>query len=655
MINQVPHQQPSHSLGETSPWDVMCNELRTLPVSLETIESKRIKIEAVVLNSNEGEMVTDLSIIALTPVGKPIVRYDLSASPNQAVGSELAALLNTARSCNVAGDKIISQMSDCIRNDGRLYFTATEPQGCPDIAPPMKRVIPAFEEFARRPEILDTRFKTEAMVRGFLVRAVATLHPDHRESTIEAHTYAPLSQQVLPAVHFKARCSDEFWNRTRTREEIISELIKVTWNAMETITSQGAAEAARHFTSPEIDQRLQLGQPAAHTSELVHVFPSGSRILFEVGDSFACVGIQAQDHNESTSFSWIIKGDHGLLSPRDPKIISARSAVETLIHGNSQQRLKAITTLDRLKHKQTFSKPSLESVVGFRLAESLSYLKNTHIEVADPRSELQALDILDGTQQIECTFRDPGHSRRHPQDPNFMRLGFGVDGSLKVELVNPLTNHIETRIPASYFDSRGGSEATVEILVNLFDKQTSRDFIQLRRLLEDLSRYSSEMETDPVRSRSPLTRLPSPRDFASHQAYEIAAEIAKIYEVASQSSISTVEVSFKTPPQCDVVVTNSYGTLPARLLLEVSHNGVERIEIAAKEQGGVRYAEASFAIPLHPERDMQNLHEIFRLLSEGFVDDDIALPASPPVDLLNSPLYKCLKRVEAAKTSRETP
>lgn len=655
MIEQVPHHQPAEPLAESSPWDVMCHELRTLPVSLETIESKRLKIEAIVQNSSEGEIVTDLSITALTPTGKPIVRYELASSPSQPVGSELAAILNTARSCNLPGDAIISQISDCVGSDGRLYFTASEPQGCPDVSPPMKRVIPEFEEFARRPEVLDTRFKAEALVRGHLVRAIATLHLDHRESTIEANTYSTVEQQILPTHHFKVRASDEFWTQQRTREEIVSELLMATWNAMEILTSKGAAAAARHFNHPEIDERLQRGQPSPLTSETLHVFPSGARILFEVGDSFACVGIQTQESSNSTSFYWILKSDSGLLAARDPKLISARSAVETLIHGNSQQRLKAIATLDRLKHKQTFSKPGLEMVAGFRLAESFAYLNNTIVQVADPRSEVQALDILDGTQQIECTYRDPGHSRRRPQDPNFMRLGFCPDGSLKIEVVNPLGNHIEALVPYSYFDSRGGSEATIEILVNLFDKQTLQGFVQLRRLIEDLSLNSYDSETDAARGRPHYAKLPSPRDHLANQAYEMAAEIAKVYEVASESSIGEAEVSFKEPPLCYLVVSNTFGSLPIRLVFEVSQDGAERVTILAKEQGGLRQAQITFAKPLHPERDAKDLHEIFHLLGQGVGNDDIALPFPPPAELVNSSLYKCLKRVEASKSSPENP
>jgi hypothetical protein len=631
----------------------MCNELRTLPVSLETIESKRLKIEAVVMNSSEGETVTDLLITALTPTGKPIVRYELAVSPSKPVGSELAALLNTARSCNVPGDLIISQMNDCVNRDGRLYFTATEPQGCPDVVLPMKRVIPTFEEFARRPETLDTKFKTEALVHGLLVRAVATINPDHRESVIEANSYSTGSHQVLPTHHFKVRCSDDFWSTKRTREEIIAELIKVTWNVMERITADGAAATAEHFHSPEVDERLQAGTPSPLTSDTVHVFPSGARLLLEVGDSFACVGIQAQASDESTSFYWVLKADQGILSQRDPKMISARSAVETLIHGTSQQRLKAIATLDRLKHKQTFSKPGLESVVGFRLAESLSYLNNAIVQVADPRSEMQALDILDGIQQVECTFRDPGHSRRNPHDPHFMRLGFCPDGSLTIELVTPIGNHTETVIPSSYFEARGGCESTVEILVNLFDKQTSHGFLQLRSLIEDLSRYNDGFERDAARLRSLETKLPSPHDGLANHAYVMATELAKVYEVASQASIGEADIFFRNPPQAELIVSNTFGKLPTRLVIEVSKDGAQRIDMFTREAEGVRHAEISFASPLHYKRDADVLHEIFRLLGEGIVEDDIATPTPPPASLWNSPLYKYLKRVEASQAPTE--
>ena len=643
-------QVPKPPVGETPAWDVITHELIShLRSDFVKLTGTRVAVEAVIGSTTEGDAVTSLHITALTPVGREIVRYKLSPRPNGALACELAATISSAQLTAMPVDRLVSDIANLVDIHGSHYFVHNIPPIAIESSTAMHRVIPSFSAFARDPKTMDGQFISERIVGDTRIRAKAKLYPDFKEAVIEANAFSHSATAASTVSHaFKVRCPDAFWRQTKTTAEVTAELLKLTWEALDAITDEGPAAAHKKFSSPDIDDRIAQAIFNPQKAEKNLHLSSGARVLLEVGDSVACIATQALGSEESTMFSWVITAKNGALSPEDTRLITARTAVEKLAFGTTKERKNAIATLDLMAHK-AFKTPSLEAVVGYEFADSLRHLNNTIARVGDPRSEARILDNLDGMQHIELVFRDPAYSRRRPQDPWLMSLGVSQAGELKVEVYNPLGNHLSVLLRNEAVKSNGGIEALSKQLVNLFDKQTSTGFMRLRALIEDLSANSLKRFADPERILDESKRIPLTRDIASNRAYEIVAELAKVYQSVTGASISEVQVGHRPSNQYDVAFCNQVGTNRVQLHLNVMPTGVSRVELI-HDNSGVHEAESFvFTPPLNVLLDQVKLKEIFEDFNFITAADEDAT-TSPLPTITSTRLYSRLKGHETPHT-----
>ncbi len=637
-------------IGESPDWDVIAHELIShLRSDYVKLTGSRVAVEAVISSTVEGEAVTSLDVAALTPKGKEIVRYKLAPRPMGALASDLAATISSAQLAAMPTEQLVSAIARLVDIDGSHYFVHNIPPTAVEASTTMHRVIPSFSAFARDPRTMDGQFIADRVVGDTRIRAKAKLFPDFKEAVIEANAFSHASTQASVSHAFKVRCPDSFWKQPKTTAEITAELMKVTWEAMDSITTEGPAVAHKRFSSPQIDDRIAHGVINPRTAEKNLELRSGARVLLEVGDSVACIATQAVGSEDSTMFSWVIAAKNGALSPEDTRLITARAAVEKLAYGSSKERKNAIATLDLMAHK-AFKTPSLESVVGYELADSLrQQLNNSIARVGDPRSEARILDNLDGIQHIELVFRDPAYSRRRPQDPWLMSLGFGQDGELKVELFNPLGNHLSALLPAETVNNHGGVEQLSGLLTGLFDKQTTGSFLQLRAVTEDLAIEGGGGFSDPERTLDPSKRMPSTRDVASNRAYDIVAELAKVYQSVTGASISEIQVTRRPTNQYDVAFCNQVGKNKVQLHLNVLPAGISRVELIHDTSGAHEAESFAFTPPLRLPQDQGELTRMFEDFNSIIAADDDAT-TSPLPNLTSTRLYTRLKSHETPHT-----
>ena len=643
-----PVQKPP--VGETPAWDVITHELIShLRSDFVKLTGARVALEAVISSTTEGDAVTSLHVAALTPVGKEIVRYKLSPRPTGALACELAAIISSAQLTAMPVDRLVACIANLVDRNGPHYFVHNIPPIAIESSTAMHRIIPSFSAFARDPKTMDGQFISERIVGDTRIRAKAKLYPDFKEAVIEANAFSHSATAASTVSHaFKVRCPDAFWRQTKTTAEVTAELLKLTWEALDAITAEGPAAAHKKFSSPDIDDRIAQAIINPQKAEKNLHLSSGARVLLEVGDSVACIATQALGSEESTMFSWVITAKNGALSPEDTRLITARTAVEKLAFGTTKERKNAIATLDLMAHK-AFKTPSLEAVVGYEFADSLRHLNNTIARVGDPRSEARILDNLDGIQHIELVFRDPAYSRRRPQDPWLMSLGVSQAGELKVEVYNPLGNHLSVLLRNDAVQSNGGIDALSKQLVNLFDRQTSTGFMRLRALIEDLSANSLKRFADPERILDESKRMPSTRDIASNRAYEIVAELAKVYQSVTGASISEVQVGRRPSNQYDVAFCNQVGKNRVQLHLNVIPAGVSRVELI-HDNSGVHEAESFvFTPPLNVNLDQVKLKGIFEDFNCITAADEDAT-TSPLPTITSTRLYSRLKGDETPHT-----
>ena len=637
-------------VGETPAWDVITHELIShLRSDFVKLTGARVAVEAVISSTAEGDAVTSLHVAALTPVGKEIVRYKLAPRPTGALACELAATISSAQLTAMPVDRLVSCIANLVDIHGSHYFVHNIPPIAIESSTAMHRIIPSFSAFARDPKTMDGQFIAERIVGDTRIRARARLYPEFKEAVIEANAYSHTAASTATVSHaFKVRCPDAYWRHSKTTAEVTAELMKLTWEALDAITADGPAAAHKKFSSPNIDDRIAHGVINPQTAEKNLHLPSGARVLLEVGDSVACIATQALGFEDSTMFSWVIAAKNGALSPEDTRLITARAAVEKLAFGTTKERKNAIATLDLMAHK-AFKTPALESVVGYELADSLRHLNNTIARVGDPRSEARILDNLDGIQHVELVFRDPAYSRRRPQDPWLMSLGFGQAGDLKVELYNPLGNHLSVLLRAETVQSNGGIDTLSRQLVNLFDRQTAVGFVRLRALIEDLSSNLVTPSIDPERLLDDSKRMPLTRDIGSNRAYEIVAELAKVYQSVTGASISEVQVGRRASNQYDVAFCNQLGKNRVQLHLNVVPTGVSRVELI-HDNSGVHEAESFVFTPaLNVVLDQVELTGIFEDFNCIIAADDDAT-TSPLPTITSTRLYSRLKGHETPHT-----
>ena len=656
----------SHQIPDIhTDWSSICDELQTqLPAELVEITGNRLRIEAAIAKLDIGDVLRHLCIHVLTPgQKKEIVRFELNSQPSEAVASTLAAIIAKAKDKDTPAEDVIGSLRECLESSGPYYFKKLAPEKNPFVQPTMERNIPDFEKFARDPRSMDTLFSVEREVNGKLVRAIATLYPEHRYTLIEAFTYPQDANQTPQVVRFKARCCDKFWERPRTSPEIIAALHSATWSAMDTIVSDGVEQASKALTQSEIDQRLYVGDVQPAMCDTVHVLPSGARVLVEEGDKLVCVRVESSADEDATSFFWRITSPDGLLLPSDTRLITARSAAESLAAADPHRRRAAIQTLDRLEHGSPnrlphearkifpFETQTLSEIAGLSVIEELSKTSRAISSVVKPNSEALVLDLLDGFHSIKLAFRDPGYNRRNPQDPDTLFLAFRPDGALKVTITTPLRTHLETLIPADYFERHEPIEVTVRRLAALFDKQTSSGFFELRREIERLDAFNDGETYASSLFRPALTRFPSVLKAALNRSLDTAAEMALVYEADVPASISEVQMLFDDPTCCEMVVSNTLATTPVRIHLQVSEFGVHSIDLySIRGTSQTRYP-FSLGSPLALPEGREVLTGLFRLLSSlpcGGTKAQLAVAAP----ITTTPLFKYLQECQTRFAAR---
>ncbi len=629
-----------------------------LPGELVEIVGKRLRVEAAIAQLDTGDVLCHLRVSALTPGDKTIVRYELEAPPSRALASNLAALISRAKDKNLPGETVIQSIREYLHPGSTLHFKKIEPERNPFVTPPMERTIPEFEEFAQNPEVMDTAFSVERDIPGARVKATATLFPHNRYTVIEASTFPNNGTQTPTVERFKVRCPDSFWDRPRTTAEVIAALHVATWEAMDTLSTQGATKARRACLNPELDERLMRGMVNAPTCNTIATLPSGARVLLEEGDRIACVRIESSDDEPATAMFWRICGQEGILLANDPKLITTRSAVEALVEGDLNQRLKAISKLDRLEQAfpiptprgtspvYPFETPSLEQIVGFETSEMLSRLRGTKTEVMPPNSQPLILDLLQGIHSIQLSPENSTHSDHSPQDPKHLFFGFRSDGALKVTIMSPLQNYLETLIPATYFEDSVRREDVVERLAMLYDRQTSEALLELRQEIEILSLQSDGERCDSTNLRPPAQRFPSVENGALAEALGVAADIALIYKTDAKGFISDIHLNFIDPHRCEVVVGgDDMEPHEFTMHLHTSEFGVHAIDLNYSERNEKYRRRFTLESPITIVEGRTVLATIFKHLQDLKVARMVTtLDAEQP--LTNTSLFRYLQECE---------
>lgn len=635
-----------------------------LPGELVEIEGNRLRIEAVIARLDIGDVLRHLCIAALTPGHKNIVRYELDTLPSGALASNLAALISRAKDKNVPAETVMQSIQECLQNGGPFFFRKIEPDRNPLVMPSMERMIPDFDKFARNPLLMDTSFSVERDVPGAHIKAVATLFPLNRYTLIEVHTFSTRAPTTPQIGRFKVRSPESFWEKPRTTEAVIAALHSATWAAMDTIISKGAESARRESLDPELDNRLIQGVVNAASCDTAHILPSGARILLEEGDRLVCVRIESSDEAASTAVFWRIFGQEALFVANEPKLITARSAVEALAEGDLLQRFKAIQTLDRLEQAYTAQMPagaftvepfqtiSLEQLVGFQTAQTLTELRRTKTEVVSPNSPMLILDILAGIQSIQLSPRETAHSEHVPQDPNYLFFGFRSDGALKITVISPLQNYVETILPASHFEESPSREKVVERLASLFNRNTSRDFMTLRREIESLSLRRNGDSCDSTKLRPAVQRFPSIENKVLANALDTAADIALVYKTDAKGSINDIHVNFADTTQCELVVSGDENIFrEPSMHLHTSEFGVHAIDLLTVEDNQRQQHRFTLESPITIPEGREVLATIFNLLRTLKRETRVNSPAAE-IPLRSTPLFKYLQECEERFSER---
>ena len=658
MYHPRPAIAPQGSTEPKSEWLSICAELQTkLPGEILEIESRRVRIEAVVAKLDIGNVLRHLTITAKTPAEKEIVRYELNPLGSNSLASNLAAVLSRARDRKTPAEEVVGSISECLQRGGPYLMKKVIAASNPWIQLPMERTVPDFEEFARNPLSMDISFTLERTIGNSHIRAVATLLPERRYTLVQAFTYPKGESSLPPSRTFKVRCPENFLSKPRTEEQIIAALHTTTWEAMNTIIEAGPATASDIFRDSEIDARLERGEVEPMNCYTYHVLPSGARIMFEEGDSIGCIRIEASATEESAAAFWRISSPLGLLLPENPRLITAHSSVCSLAEGDPGQKLEAIRTLDRMVNADAdklspegrrvppFSTISMQSCLGPQLAESLSGLSRCVVRPLPPTSEYAVLDLIDGFQSVYLSHRDIAHKRMYPQDPDYLTFGLRGDGALKVMVKNSLRNHLDVVIPGDYFERHESREACVERLARLFNRQSREWFMKLRSEMERLARFESPEVISSTALRPAESRFPTTTDTSVNQALDTAAEIALVYEADASASISDVHMMFSALGACDMALTNTRSNPPLRMRLRVVEEGISGIDLLTLGQTpGLRHS-FEFLTPISLPEGRSVMTQLFRLFQATPQDTAPSLRALTP-SLTGTPLFRYLQECQ---------
>lgn len=649
---------PHSSSGPDPEWVSICAELRTkLPGEIIEIESKRIRIEAVIAQLDIGNVVSHLTITAKTPADKEIVRYELDSLETGSLASNLAATLSQARIRRTSAEEVVKSIATCLPRGGSHLMRKIIAETNPWIQLSMERSVPDFEQFAQNPLSMDMTFTLERTIGNSQVRAVATLVPERYYTVVQAFTY-PLGDLSLPPSHtFKVRCPQDFLQDPHTPEEIVATLHKATWEAMDTIIREGAATAAELFRDPNVDARLERGEIDPVNCHTYHELPSGARIMVEEGDAVACIRIESSATVESSSAFWRITSPLGPLLPDNPRVITTNSAVESLTVGDPRQRLEAIRTLDRMANADTeklspegrkvppFSSVPIELSLGEDLAEYLSNLSRSVARPLQPTSEFAILDLLDGFQSVCLTHRDSTYNETRPQDPDYIAFGVRDDGALKIMIRNSLRNHLDVLVSPDYFERYESREDCVKRLARLFDRQSPESLTRLRTELEKLDHLGFKEVIASRELRSLQSRFPSTSNRSLNDALTTAAEIARVYEATKLASISDAQIVISTEGMCELVFTNTRANPSIRMRLEVIEEGILGITVNTVGDASSQTCAFNFLTPISLPEGQEVMSTLFRLFQKPLQQGSHA-PRGLIASLIDSPLFRYLQECQ---------
>lgn len=646
---------PNQPSENSSDWSSVFAELHTkLPGEIVAIESPRVRVEAVIAELDIGNVLRHLTISARTPAQKEIVRYELDTITSGSLASNLAAILFRAKDRATPAEKVVEAIAECLHRAEHVTMKKIVAEPNPWVQLSMDRLVPDFEEFARNPISMDLTFGLDRKSEDTEVRAVARLFPE-RGYTIVQSSSSPVHDTSLSSnLTFKVRCAPEFWSKNKPQKEVIYALHVATCKAMDAILIAGPTEAAKTFRDSAIDARLEKGIVEASTCHTLHVLPSGARVMLEEGDSVACVRIEASSSEKSASAFWRITSPEDLLLPDDPRLITANSAVGSLIEGDPRRRLEAIKTLDRIANADSdrlsaegrrvppFSTVSTEELLGEDLAESLSRYRRVTVKTLSPSSDLAILDLLDGFQSVSICHRDVANSQMNPHDPDYLVFGCRGDGALKITLKTPLRNYLDIVVSPDYFEEVESREDCVMRLTRMFDEQTRESLLALRAEVEDLARRGSHEIAASRALRPPGAQLPSSRDRALNEALDTAAEIALFYEADALGSVSDLQVLFPHKTMCEIVLANTQVTPNLKMHMLISPSGITGIDLYVNESALPKRYPFSFLTPISKLEGRQVITAIFKLfLSAG---DNAHRPSRGlATPLVEEPLFKYLR------------
>jgi hypothetical protein len=650
------HAIAPHQPSENTPdWSSVFAELHTkLPGEIVAIESARIRVEAVIAGLDIGNVLRHLTISARTPAQKEIVRYELDTITSGSLASNLAAVLFRAKDRDTPAEKVVEGIAECLHRAEHFTMKKIVAEPNPWVQLSMHRLVPDFEEFARNPLSIDLTFALDRKSEDTEVRAVARLFPERGYTVVRSSSSPAHDTSLSSNLTFKVRCAPEFWNTNKPQKEVIYALHVATCKAMDAILIAGPKEAAKTFGDSGTDARLEKGIVESSTCHTLHVLPSGARVMLEEGDSVACVRIEASSSEESASAFWRITSPDGLLLPDDPRLITANSAVGSLIEGDPRRRLEAIKTLDRIANADSdklsiegrrvppFSTISAEDLLGEELSESLSRYRRVTVKTLAPSSDLAILDLLDGFQSVSICHRDLAHTQMNPQDPDYLVLGFRGDGSLKITLKTPLRNYLDIVVSPDYFDEVESREDCVMRLAHMFDEQTRESLLALRAEIEDLARRGSREVAASRALRPPGAHLPYVRDRALNKALDTAADIALFYEADAPGSVSDLQVLFPHTTMCEMVIANNQVTPNLKMHMLISPSGISGIDVYVNEAPMPKRYPFSFLTPISKLEGRQVIISIFKLfLSAG--DDAPRSSRVLATPVAEGPLFKYLR------------
>ena len=408
-----------------------------------------------------------------------------------------------------------------------------------------ERLIPSFAAYVADPTLLDCKYSVRGVCGNTEYSNLVTIHPKHRQALIKAGKYSLGHEECY---EFKVGCREGFSTSPHSEQELISELLIQAWNALEVIQYNGPKSAHERFSTQEQDEQLYNGIVDSAIAEQQYVLPSGAQVSLGVGTGVVTFSIQASESEHAVRRSWVITADgnwsrRAIEPDKDESLRMLRAIVPTFAEGSIPEIVHQLKQLHELKlKKQVIRGANLSFVMGDDLVEHLEQLSRCDARVVEPIGDRNIIDLLDGIQTVEFSFKDPQHNRQRPQDPDRMRLGFGPNEELRISLFNSFTNSLEADVPAAVIEERWGRSALAREVLDIFNKQTEQAFNTLREMVEKFARTSGPFGFHPFRARPKSEQIPSVLSVHDTLAYYRVAEVAKIYQVATDAPLAELSV-----------------------------------------------------------------------------------------------------------------